>query len=196
MKRIGITGGIGSGKSTFCQYLAGFGATVIDMDRLARDILTTDESVRREIIRSFGPASYLPDGQPDRTHLAEEAFGKGRIQELNGITHPAVFRRLARLQSDALESGVRVFVVESAILLANGRPPGIDLVVLIHVTKEERVRRVVWRDEVDEGSVHDRIRHQMTDAEMRPLCDIEIANTGDSSSLRAEAELRFRQWDA
>lgn len=195
MKRIGVTGGIGSGKSTFCQYLSGFGAAVIDMDRLARDILTTDGSVRRDVIRSFGSASYLPDGQPDRYHLAEEAFGKGRIQELNGIIHPAVFRRLASLRTDALETGVRVFVVESAILLANGRPPGIDLVVLIHATVEERMRRVVRRDGADEGAVLDRIRHQMTEAEMRPLCDIEIANTGDPALLRAEAERCYRQWD-
>jgi dephospho-CoA kinase len=194
VKRIGVTGGIGSGKSTFCHYLAEFGATVVDMDRLARDILTTDDSVRRDVIRTFGAASYLPDGQPDRIHLAEQAFGMGRIQELNSITHPAVFRRVAQLRSDAMGSGVRVFVIESAILLANGRPLGLDQIVLIQAPTDERVRRVVWRDDVDAGSVFDRIRHQMTEADMRPLCDMEIANTGDPTNLRTEAERCYQRW--
>jgi dephospho-CoA kinase len=194
VKRIGVTGGIGSGKSTFCQYLAEFGATVVDMDRLARDILTTDETVRRDVIRTFGAAAYLPDGQPDRIHLAEEAFGKGRIQELNGITHPAVFRRLATERSAAIASGVRLFVIESAILLANGRPKGVDQVVLIQAPIVERERRAALRDQVDAESVRNRIRHQMTDAELRPMCDVIIDNTGDRSILREEAERCFRQW--
>lgn len=196
MKIIGITGGIGSGKSTFCGYLRELGAFVVDMDIIARDILTHDHAIRSDVIRLFGEESYLPDGRLNRAFLAHQVFTEGRIGELNHITHPAVFRRVEQMETFAREEGVRVFVKESAILLSNGRPAGFDQIVLVHVPEEERVRRVKERDGNDVSQIRDRIRQQKTDAELRPLCDLVIDNTGDVAHLRAEAGRCYRLWDA
>lgn len=196
MKTIGITGGIGSGKSTFCGYLRDFGAFTVDMDIIARDILSHDAAIQADVVRHFGPESYLPTGKLNRAYLAHQAFTEGRIQELNRITHPAVYRRVEQLEAFAREEGVRVFVKESAILLGNGRPEGYDAIVLVHVPEAERIRRVMGRDASQESHIRERIRQQKTDEEMRPLCDIVIDNTGDLAHLRAEAERCFRLWDA
>lgn len=194
MKRVGVTGGIGSGKSTFCAYLRELGVFVVDLDLVARDVLTHDVPVKQDVLRIFGEQAYLDNGRLNRAYLAKEAFSEGKIGELIRIVHPAVFKRLRDMEAFAEEEGVKVFVRESAILLNDGRPPELDVVVLISVPDEERIRRVMERDGSTRQEVLDRLRRQKTDEQIRPLCDLVIDNTGGPELLRTEALRLCGSW--
>lgn len=196
MKRIGITGGMGSGKSTLCEVWREMGAFVIDSDNLAKEILAHSSDVKADVIRIFGEQAYLENGKLNRAFLAQEAFSEGKLEELTRIVHPAVFKRIAQIDAFAEEEGVEVMVREAAILLNNGRPDGFDEVILVTAPLEHRIRRVIARDGCTREDALSRIARQKSDEELSPLCDLVIENTGDIDSLKARAKDLFDTWVA
>jgi len=196
MKRIGVTGGMGSGKSSICNMWRDMGAFVIDSDNLAKEILSHSQEIKQDVIRIFGSQAYLENGKLNRAFLAQEAFEEGKLDELTTIIHPSVFKRIHDMDVFAEEEGVKVFIREAAILLAHGRPPELDVVVLITAPLEERIRRAMVRDGTSRHAVMQRMERQKTDEELRPMCDIVIENTNDLVYLRKTAERLFQQWDA
>jgi dephospho-CoA kinase len=196
MKRIGVTGGMGSGKSSICNMWRDMGAFVIDSDNLAKEILSHSHEIKQDVIRIFGPEAYLENGKLNRAFLAQEAFEEGKLDQLTKIVHPSVYKRISDMDVFAEEEGVKVFIREAAILLAHGRPPELDVVVLITAPLEERIRRAMARDGVSRHAVMQRLARQKTDEELAPMCDIVIENTQDLSVLRKTAEELFHQWDA
>ncbi len=196
MKRIGVTGGMGSGKSSICNMWRDMGAFVIDSDNLAKEILSHSHEIKQDVIRVFGPEAYLDNGKLNRTFLAQEAFEEGKLDQLTKIVHPSVYKRIEAMDVFAEEEGVKVLIREAAVLLAHGRPPELDVVVLVSAPMEDRIRRAMARDGVSRHSVMQRMAHQKSDAELAPLCDIVIQNTGDLVELRKTAESLYRQWDA
>src|ERR1039457_290911 len=145
MLRVGLTGGLGSGKSTVAAYLRELGAEVVEADVLGRQMMEPGQAVYATIVRAFGPEVVLPDGHLDRGKLAEMAFKGGRLNELNGIVHPAVIAA-QQLWMDQVfaRNPAAVAVVESALIFEverNARARGVHEGVLADWRR--RIDRIV-----------------------------------------------------
>lgn len=194
MKRIGITGGMGSGKSTLCEILRDLGAFIINSDNLAKDIMAHSPDVKADVIRIFGSQAYLDNGKLNRDFLAHEAFSEGKLDELTRIVHPVVFNRIIQMDAFAEEEGVNVLIREASILLNHGRPKELDFVILVTAPLEVRIRRIIERDGCSREDALLRINRQMQDDELRPMCDIVIENTGDIDALKSHANELYATW--
>ncbi len=187
MIRVGITGGIGSGKSTVCRIWEQQGAFVIYADELAKRIMISDPKVIAAIKEAFGDDSYLDDGSLNRPFLAKQAFLNNRVSELNAIVHPAVYRESDRLMNAADEDGYPMAVREAAILLQNGRPEDLDKVVLILSDRDQRIRRVAARDGTSSDQVTSRMDAQPDYESYASLADVIIRNDGNLDELEQAA---------
>lgn len=188
MVRIGITGGIGSGKSTVCKMWDKMGAYVLYADDLAKKIMTNDPGVKQKIVKHFGDRAYDVKGKLNRPYLADKAFHEGMADVLNEIVHPAVYRETARLAEKAEKKSYPVFVKEAALLLQNGRPQDLDYVVIVTSRVENRIERVVRRDAVDEEKVIDRMKNQQNFEDLSHLADYIIENNGSLDQLKEKAK--------
>lgn len=173
MYKVGVTGGIGSGKSTVCELLKTCGAAVYDSDSRAKHLMATDESLREQLIAAFGEGCYNAEGL-DRTYLAQRVFGdKEALERLNSIVHPAVradFREWAEAQRASY------VVLESAILFEAGFENEVDTTLAVLAPLSERVKRTMERDGADRESVMRRIEHQMSDEELHSRAKRTIVN--------------------
>jgi dephospho-CoA kinase len=193
MKIIGLTGGMASGKSTVAQHWESLGAYVMYADAVAKSLMTEDPALVQQLKETFGEETYLPDGRLNKPHLRREAFEKGRVESLNGLVHPAVYRESRRLMQEKAAEGYPVFVKEAALLLKNGRPEGFDAIVMVDAPEAQRIRRVARRDALPEAEVKSRMQNQQSAEEMRELSDIIIENTGSRSELLEKAETIYQQ---
>jgi dephospho-CoA kinase len=152
MLRVGLTGGLGSGKSTAAQMFAAKGAYVFSADEIGRELMQPGQAVYAEIVERFGPGVVKADGQLDRGALAGAAFGEGRIGELEAIVHPAAIARQAELMEGvAARDADAVAMVESALIFETkfggegGWHRRFDTVVLVAAPEEIRIARFVGR---------------------------------------------------
>lgn len=180
IEKIGITGGIGSGKSTVCRILEAQGVPVYDSDTRAKALMNTDPGVVGELVRLFGPEAYA-DGEVNRPYIASLVFtDESLMARMNAIVHPAVYRDFERwagseeVRRELDRSGNRYVVLESAILIESGWYGKVDRTVVVTAPEEVRIERVVRRDNTSEELVRMRIRCQMSDAERREYADEEI----------------------
>lgn len=187
MIKVGVTGGIGSGKTTVCKEWEKLGARVLYADPLAKELMVSDNKVRNQLIRTFGEEAYLADGQLNKPYLTEEAFKKDRVEELNAIVHPRVYEVTKQRMQQAEKEGQDVFVYEAALLLQHGRPNHIDLVVLVLADQQKRVQRVAKRDQSDKEAVLGRIEKQQDFEQLKPLSDYIIDNNGSLDDLKNKA---------
>lgn len=173
--KIGITGGIGSGKSSVSGLLRVMGVPVYDCDREARRLMHSDDAIRRGLVALAGEAVYGADGQLDRRYLATFMFGHDeRVAQVNALVHPVVradFRRWAEERR-----AEAVVALESAILFEAGMKGDVDAAVLVYTPFDERLQRTMARDGVTEEQVRARMASQMTDEERLPLADYVIHN--------------------
>jgi dephospho-CoA kinase len=173
MYKVGITGGIGSGKSTLCQLLTAFGASLYDSDSRAKSLMAEDERLHDALCDEFGAECYNDEGL-NRSFLASKVFGdEEALQRLNAIVHPAVredFRRWAAEQRS------EYVILESAILFESGFDSEVDTTIAVLAPLEERLRRTVERDGVSREDVLRRIAHQMSDDELHSRADRTIVN--------------------
>lgn len=173
MYKVGITGGIGSGKSTLCQLLTAFGASLYDSDSRAKSLMAEDERLHDALCDEFGAECYNDEGL-NRSFLASKVFGdEEALQRLNAIVHPAVredFRRWAAEQRS------EYVILESAILFESGFDSEVDTTIAVLAPLEERLRRTVERDGVSREDVLRRISHQMSDDELHSRADRTIVN--------------------
>ena len=174
MYKIGVTGGIGSGKSTVCSLFADRGISVYDSDSRAKSLMNDDRSLREALSREFGEGCYAADGSLDRTYLAAAVFGDDKaLQRLNALVHPAVredFRRWAEAQNGPY------VLLESAILFDAGFDREVDATLAVLAPQEERVRRAVERDGSSRDEVLRRMAHQMNDDELHARADRTLVN--------------------
>ncbi|HBX67537.1 MAG TPA: dephospho-CoA kinase, partial [Balneolaceae bacterium] len=141
MIKVGITGGIGSGKTTFCKEWEKLGAYVLYADDFAKQLMQEDPKLQQKITKVFGDESYDSEGNLNRPYLAKEAFEKGRVEELNELVHPVLWERAEELANKKEQEGVEVFAKEAAILLQNGRPKDLDFVIIVMADQEQRIER-------------------------------------------------------
>ncbi|MGM0506139.1 MAG: dephospho-CoA kinase [Bacteroidota bacterium] len=191
MITVGVTGGIGSGKSRLCQTWETLGAEVVYADPLAKELMVSDPDLKREISNRFGPKSYFDDGSLNREWLAVEAFEKGRSDELNRLVHPVVNRNVLRRMEEARSSGSILFVEEAALLLLRGRPRGFDYILVITAPVHLRIRRVVDRDGLTSAEVEERISKQQSEDEMIRMADLVLENESDLATFDERAKALF-----
>ena len=177
---IGITGGIGSGKSTACRYLASRGEIVIDADEVAREIVRPGKSAHAAIFKEFGDEFFLSDKTLDRKKLASYVFKhEDRLISLNRLLHPLIVNRVF---AEADQYPGRVFI-EAPLLIQTDMHKKTDSVWLIVADLETRIRRVMMRDALTKKEVENRIKSQMSDEAMIPYANEVIENSRDDGSL-------------
>ena len=173
MYKVGITGGIGSGKSTVCQLLEQYGAKVYDSDVRAKQLMNSDPQIRERLTQAFGETCYNAEGL-DRKYLASRVFGdEEQLQRLNSIVHPAV---KADFRSWAESQDAPYVILESAILFQAGFEDVVDTTLAVMAPVEERIRRAMERDGAEREAVESRINHQMSDEELSSRADRCIVN--------------------
>lgn len=173
MKKIGLTGGIGSGKTTVLNLFQELGAGVYIADKEARRIMHEDSSVIGAVQKLFGNEAYI-NGTLNRAYIANIVFkNKKQLTALNAIVHPAVHSDFLKF---CKEQKAPYVIYESALLLDNGVNEFWDKVVLITAPVELRIQRVVERDQLTSEQVQARINNQIPDAEKRKIADYVIEN--------------------
>lgn len=173
MYKVGITGGIGSGKSTVCRLFEQNGIAVYDSDARAKALMAESATLREQLVAAFGAECYNEQGL-NRAYLAGRVFGnEAELRRLNGIVHPAVkedFRRWADAQRGAY------VVLESAILFESGFDAEVDTTLAVMAPMEERLRRTAERDGTDMESIKRRVEHQLSDDELHARAARTIVN--------------------
>jgi dephospho-CoA kinase len=211
MLRVGLTGGLGSGKTTVAGYLRALGAEVIEADALGRALMEPGHHIYDEIVHVFGPKVVAADGRLNRARLAELAFQGGRLNELNAIVHPEVIAAQRQWMDEVFaRDPSAVAVVESALIFeverdarARGEKESvladwrrrIDRVVVVTAPDELKIARYAARvgpsgaaRQAAEADARIRLAHQIPDAEKTLRADYVLDNTGDEAALRAQVE--------
>ncbi|MGD9558017.1 MAG: dephospho-CoA kinase [Mangrovibacterium sp.] len=192
MLKIGITGGIGSGKSTICKFFSILGVPVFMADVEAKMLMNRSPLIRERLTTLFGQEIYGKDSFPDRRKLAEIIFhSPDLLKKVNEIIHPEVrnyFMQWVQNQSAAY------VVYEAAILFETGYYRMMDFTILVTAPEEERIRRVLAREETTEEDVKSRIQQQWPDQEKAKLADYVIQNNNEELILPQLIELdkKFR----
>ena len=194
MLRVGLTGGLGSGKSTVAAMLAHLGAHVFSADEIGRSLMQPGEPVFAAIVEQFGPGVVRSDGTLDRAELARLAFGEGRVEELNAIVHPATISRQDELAARVFAADPdAVFVVESALIFETLHGGDwrrrFDRLVLVTAPEQLKVERFVARSgdierEALEAEARRRLARMIPDEEKAAECDFVIANDGSLEQLQ------------
>ncbi len=187
MITVGVTGGIGSGKTTVCKEWEKLGAKVVYADDLAKELMVTDEKLKKSLITAFGDETYHADGKLNRPHLIRHAFEEERVEELNELVHPAVARKFLEISQQAAKDGEKMVVEEAALLLNRGRPEYFDVIVIVTSDEEDRLERVIRRDGVSKEKVLDRAEKQPDFKELTHLADYTIKNNGSLEELKVKS---------
>jgi dephospho-CoA kinase len=191
MIRVGLTGGIGAGKSTVSRMLAEKGAVVVDGDQIARELVAPGEPALAAIVERFGTGVLHPDGQLDRAGLAAIVFPEPEaLADLDAIMHPRIAHRAEQMLQDAERDGTPVVVYDMPLLVENGAADDFDVVVVVHAPIEVRLARLAVRG-VPVADARERMAAQASDAERAEVATILIDNGGDEEQLIAQVE---RAW--
>ena len=186
MVRVGLTGGIASGKSVVAAELAARGAIIIDADVLAREVVEPGTPALAAIIDRFGP-QVLSDGQLDRTRLAQIVFADPLARrDLERIVHPAVRARAADLERAAGRAAVVVHVIP--LLVETGQQEDFDLVVTVDVDHETQIKRLIVRNGYTRAEAESRIAAQASREDRRIAADVVLDNTGSVAQLREQID--------
>ena len=186
MVRIGLTGGIGSGKSTVAAMLAECGAVVIDADAIARELVEPGGVALAELVTEFGPRILTEHGTLSRAELASLAFSDPRATaRLNEIMHPLIRERAAQSLAG---TAARVVVYDMALLVETGQADLVDLVVVVDVPEDVQIDRAVRLRGLDEADVQRRMQVQAARADRLAAADVVLDNSGDLDRTRAQVE--------
>ena len=216
MLRVGLTGGLGSGKTTAAGLLAAHGAHILSSDEIARALMQPGQAVYGTIVKSFGPAVLLPDGRLDRPALARMAFQEGRLDELNAIVHPATIGHQDELAAQIETTHANaIVVIESALIFetrfGRANPGGtksdgdlpwhrrFDKLILVTAPEELRVARFLNRSSACkplsedehvaiEAEARRRMAQQIPDEQKAALCDYVLSNGGSAQELEWQVD--------
>ena len=177
MLKIGLTGGIGSGKSTIAKIIATLGYPVYISDFKASELINRDEEIKKHLIELFGKDIYQPDGNLNKKRLAGTIFNdKEAIKQVNGIVHPAVTRDFMEWCSAQRRP---LLFFESAILFEAGLTRHFDFIICVTASEVTRLKRVILRDATNEDKVKERMQNQAADTEKCKNSDFIIYNDED-----------------
>ncbi len=186
---IGLTGGIGSGKSTVARMLVERGAAIVDADRLARRVVEPGQPALAELVARFGPSIITPDGQLDRKRLGAIAFADPAARaDLNRITHPRIAAASAAAIATWADAGAGVVFYEAPLLVENRVHLGLAALVVVAASPEVQRARLIARDAITEDEARARIAAQAPLAEKRAAATWVIENDGDLAALAREVD--------
>ena len=189
MKKVGLTGGIGSGKSTVARMLADEGFPVVDADQIAREIMEPGSPVLAEVADVFGADLIDNTGALNRAELARRAFASTeQTAKLNAITHPAIRAESNRRFAAAEAAAERAVIYDMPLLVDLGLDEEMDLTVVVDVDVDERVRRLVEKRGLAEPDARARIAQQVDDATRLAAADVVIDNNGPKEALAAQVQ--------
>lgn len=189
MYKVGLTGGIGSGKSKVAEFLRDREVAIYDSDSRAKELMMSNEALREALIAEFGKECYTADGI-NRAWLAQRVFNnEAELARINAIVHPAVMRDFAAW-AEAQEGNY--VVLESAILLEAGLESYVDVVVAVMAPKELRLERAMLRDGASREQIEERMRNQMSDEERTDRAKYAIVNI-DLEELEEDVEQLHRR---
>jgi dephospho-CoA kinase len=185
--RIGLTGGIGAGKSTVARMLAARGAVIVDADQIARDLVEPGGAALAELVTEFGPRILQQDGSLSRGELAALAFSDPRATErMNAIMHPLI--RAEAQRRLAANPEARVVVYDMPLLVETGQADLVDAVVVVDVPEEVQVDRAVRMRGLDEEDVQRRMAVQASRADRLAAADVVVDNSGTEAQTEAQVE--------
>ena len=195
MLHVGLTGCIACGKSTVARMLAAKGAVLIDFDELAHAVIEPEGPVWREIVRHFGEGILLTDGRIDRRKLGALVFADAVKREiLNALVHPAVFKvwrkRLKEIGSEADDA---IVISDIPLLIEAGLQSRVDLILLVYLSPEEQIRRLMARDGFDREEALRRIASQMPIDQKVSQADLVIDNGGSPEQTGREVDLVWEE---
>jgi dephospho-CoA kinase len=211
MLRVGLTGGLGSGKSTAAKLFAAHGAHVLQSDAMGRELMEPGQAVYAQIVERFGEEVVLADGRLDRSALARIAFAEGRVEELNAIVHPAVIARQNEIADEiGREEPGAVVIVESALIFETKYGGGregdrsgrwrrrFDRMILVTAPEEVKIARFVQRASAGEitaeqqseleAEAHRRLAQQIPDEQKSSMCDYVLTNGGALKELEWQVD--------
>ena len=191
---VGLTGGIGVGKSTAAAMLADLGAIIIDCDRLGRDVAAIGGSAYDPIVAHFGPSVVDPSGEIDRATLATIVFSDpAELATLNAITHPAIDAEIAKGIAAAPDDAV--VILDMAVLAESHLGRGhYEQVLVIEAPLADRIQRLSQQRSMSVEETHARIESQATDEQRRAVANDVLVNGGDLDELRRQVERWWFQW--
>lgn len=211
MLRVGLTGGLGSGKSTVARLFAKRGAHILEADAIGREMMQPGQPVYDAIVQHFGPSVLLPDGQLDRPVLARIAFEQGRVEELNTLIHPPVITRQAQLAEEIFDRDPNaVVIVESALIFETRHTEAdttteapwktrFDCIILVIAPEDVKIERYLKRIAGDtplsperyaqlSADARSRLAQQVPDEQKIPLCDFVIQNDTSLEELKEQVD--------
>lgn len=182
MQHLGITGGIGSGKTTVCKIFETLGIPIYYADDRAKYLMSHDPDLITGIIDLFGPEAYLEPQVLNRTHIAQVAFNdKDKLAQLNALVHPAVGKD--GLEWQAAQQDVPYTLKEAALLYESGSYRSLDKIIVVTAPLELRIERVMARDGSKLEDIEARISKQMPEAEKVNLADFVVYNDGEQALI-------------
>lgn len=189
MLNIGLTGGIGSGKSVVAAMFQTLGIPVLNADTLAKQIMQNDPTVQQQIIEAFGRDAYHQEGL-NRPYIANIVFKDPfQLQVLNAIVHPAT---IAASKAWAAEQTAPYIIKEAALFFESGSADGMDLIIGVYAPDVLRIKRVMQRDQCSREAVLDRMKQQISQSIKMKLCDKVIVN--DEETLLIPQVLALHEW--
>ncbi|MCP5063996.1 MAG: dephospho-CoA kinase [Ignavibacteriae bacterium] len=184
---IGITGGIGSGKSTVAQHYKDNGLAVLDVDQIAKQVMVKDDNVIGKIKQTFGKQSFI-DQKLNTKYLADKVFGNSdNLNKLNRIVHPPTILQIKKQANLLLTKSDMVFV-EAAILFEANWQSNFEFIILVTSDENIRIKRIVERNRFSEEKIKSIIKNQMNDKDKKGRADFTIENDGTIEELKTKSD--------
>jgi dephospho-CoA kinase len=194
MKIIGLTGGIGSGKSTAARFLVGLGAQVIDLDKVGNEALKKGNNAYKKAVQEFGSTILCKDGEIDRAKLGKIVFSdRAALKRLNNIVHPEIDKTVTEKTKDCLNRGIKVMVLEAAAMLDMGKEEQVDEVWVTTTPEKVVLNRLMQRSGYNEAETKARIHSQMTNKERIKKAKVVINNDGSLDTLKARVQAEWEK---
>lgn len=192
---IGLTGGIASGKSTVTAMLRLKGFAVIDADAAARAAVEPGEEALAQISAAFGPDIMLPDGTLDRPKLGSIVFNnEEKRRQLNSIVHPAVRKKMADWQAEAVSTGRKTIFLDIPLLFESGLTHMVERIIVVYVNEETQLERLMNRNSLSEEEARARISSQQPLKDKVKMADAVIDNNGAVEDMKVQLEKILSEW--
>jgi dephospho-CoA kinase len=180
MKKIGITGGIGSGKTTVCKIFESLDVPIYYADAQAKRIMASSPTVKQQLKTLLGNEAYFKNGKPDRKYISSKIFtDKSLLSGINNIVHPAVHADAERWMEKIKAEGMTTYIIkEAALLVETGSYKALDALIVVACPEETRIKRVMARDKLSHSEVLNKIKNQLPESEKIKVADFVIINDG------------------